>query len=229
MADNRLRETIREEIRRALRNPMDFPAEFKGWLPRIVEQQITLPSTSVSGYRSAAKTVNELGPTIHGQTSLLAVGSSPYEFVPLTYDAEYGKWVSPTVPHAGGGNSGNITQVLPIRLIFGPLSGISNAKALYDAGLRPQLRLWGRPFNDTGGQTTTSVLTVTGFNVGESGTALGTMCSITGATLTLVASAWEVIPFAITKDFVSVEYAGSVTGGSGSVSDFASSLRWVSA
>jgi hypothetical protein len=83
------------------------------------------------------------GSPVAGQPFLLRAGSTPYEFIALTYDATYGKWVS-AVAHAdnmvtANQSTASTTYVAVANgVVMRPF--IPGAKALYDAGLRPQFR-----------------------------------------------------------------------------------------
>jgi hypothetical protein len=84
-----------------------------------------------------------------GRTVQLRVGSSPYTFLTMTYDATYGKWVSntstPLVIGATRGGNGAVSGASTYTNLFG--TGFVNTPILderfYDmwqAGLRPQFK-----------------------------------------------------------------------------------------
>lgn len=89
--------------------------------------------------------------TRRGKQVRLRAGTSPYEIIGLTWDEEYGKWVSGvqtlTQQNAhfdSGGTLGPI-DAADVGGAAGefPFAWIPNFKVLYDASLRPQLRLSG--------------------------------------------------------------------------------------
>ncbi len=70
---------------------------------------------------AVATTVAGLGTGVDGSIGLVRVGSSPFDFVALLYDATYGKWVSaPWFCHSGSVSVSGTTwsDVLPQRVIF---------------------------------------------------------------------------------------------------------------
>ena len=92
-------------------------------------------------------TVALLGQGRDGRAAQLRVGSSPYEFLGLVYDATLAKWVSQpvarvSIPRVAPGN----TSGAYIEVQTQPWGFISDFKALYDAGLRPQFHLMGHGF-----------------------------------------------------------------------------------
>lgn len=73
---------------------------------------------------------------IDGQLYNLRLGTSPYEFVRVIWDATYGKWVSDIVSET----SIQSTLVVPNNASYvnTVTTVIENFKVMYDAGLRPQ-------------------------------------------------------------------------------------------
>lgn len=61
-----------------------------------------IPTSNIVGLTDAtvAASVADLGDGIDGKTGLIRAGTTPFEFIPVTYDATYGKWVGP-VMHSG--------------------------------------------------------------------------------------------------------------------------------
>lgn len=87
-------------------------------------------------------TVSALYPA-HGKAAALRVGSSPYDLIGLVYDSTIGKWVSPVHHLNAVVGSATVTSTTYAEFTGGSsfFSGMSNFKRLYDAGLRPQLKI----------------------------------------------------------------------------------------
>lgn len=136
------REVARDEVYRALSSPIDFPGELKAWIPQYVAiAGIQLPSSDVVGTYTTASTIAGLGAPVHGRPCAIRAGSSPYEFIQVTYDEVYEKWISSNIWHSfmTGLITVNVTSYTDLAATeFGVLY-IPNFKDLYDAGLRPQI------------------------------------------------------------------------------------------
>lgn len=87
------------------------------------------------GRAVVASTVAGLGTPGPGQIGQLRIGASPYDFVSLTYDDTYGKWVSPVFTVAAGGG-GTVTASGVVAV-----GALKNYKAHTDAGLRLMLHM----------------------------------------------------------------------------------------
>lgn len=106
----------------------------------------------VGGQAEVATTIAGLANTPSaGQKAVLRLGSSPYHFVPLTYDSSLSKWVSEE--YQGFTSSGVNPGVTTTSTSAANLSGaevhrgaIPYHKECYDAGLR--LQVWLAVFMD---------------------------------------------------------------------------------
>lgn len=98
-------------------------------------------------YGASATTVAALDPDVDGRQALIRVGSTPYSFLGLVYDATLAKWVSPELwlnpaPSDTDGLLSN-TDVLTITEYNAAHRHYLPYKAFKDAGLSMQLRLIG--------------------------------------------------------------------------------------
>jgi hypothetical protein len=86
-----------EQARRALvagllKRPLDYPDEMRGWLPRFLE---TNPPRLITGPPIAPQVTNIASGVVRpGALTMVRVGSSPFFFELMMYDATYGAWVS---------------------------------------------------------------------------------------------------------------------------------------
>jgi hypothetical protein len=116
-----------------------------------VLQALTSSSVAWGGSVKVATTVAGLGTGVDGEAGLIRGGSSPYDIVPVVYDATYGKWVSQPFALVAQMGSWNTTDGVTVerRIVAGGAGNWDadyahlSAKALTDAGLRLQVRLVG--------------------------------------------------------------------------------------
>lgn len=110
--------------------------------------------TAIGARAASATTVAGLGTGSDGALGVLRVGSSPYDFLNLTYDSTYGKWVSdPWIVGAGGRNTyyNTANTWKSVNNVYQPAGSAGDDgtatdtffpyKAFVDAGLTLQWRL----------------------------------------------------------------------------------------
>lgn len=228
MSDESFEQRVRDVVLATLRDPGVLPQEFKGWIPRWVEPLIELPRSQVVGAYTTGEDVGGLGETVHGRPCTVRAGATPYEFLQMTYDDVYGKWVS-----------GQIWTTLvdgytPYTSWFTNVSGgfmIPNFLDLYDADLRPQVFTAGL-FAPTGGATLHLRATIYDAETGGlGGTTLATPAEISTANNEHKMSGWQDVTFdsAPTKQHAYVYPETKRVGGTGgTISRIAVNLRWVS-
>lgn len=220
---------VREIVLETLRDPGVLPQEFKGWIPRWVEPLIELPRSQVVGAYTTGSDVDGLGEATHGRPCTVRAGSSPYEFVQMTYDDVYGKWVA-----------GQIWTTLAESNIPGTswatitANGylVPNFLDLYDAGLRPQVFAGGQ-FDPVGGATLHLRAAIY-----DTETAAGGLTEIahggeisTAATEMRMSGGWQDVTFdsAPTQQHAYIYPQTKRVGGSGgTIARAAVALRWVS-
>jgi hypothetical protein len=99
-----------------------------------------------SGGVAVASTVGGLGAGSAGAQGFLRLGSAPYEYLAVTYDATLGKWVAPTTTHrlldssTASGLGGTLGTLIEITTI--PVKPLWESWAVKDAaGLKPQIQI----------------------------------------------------------------------------------------
>jgi hypothetical protein len=117
--------------------------------------------------------------TRQGQKLMLRVASSPFEFVELEFDESYDRWVSAPVTiiqqqelFESSVDNQPLTDVPAAQF---PSCWIPNFKSLYDAGLRPQIRIGGRYGPLSIVQTTKMLFAVSLREVNDGDTTLNTL------------------------------------------------------
>jgi hypothetical protein len=202
----------------------------------------------VEAYAKVATTVAGLGTGLDGEIGWLRLGTTPYTFVRLRYDATYGKWV--TEEEQIWTDAGLLNFTIPTssyQLLTGSSGNfflIPNAKLMYDAGLRIQLRLIGSISNGGGAPPggVFAAIALDQFNSGENGAN-----SSTPALTTLLAAAdaisiygvvqqtwndtgWIQPAIAITKDHIRAYWMIRAQSGSNipiTMFGFTARRRWV--
>lgn len=170
---------------------------------------------------------------------------NPYETIGLTYDAVLGKWVSAaqSLAYMGSNATGGpgTTSLTFAELFANGLSGPAIPWRAYDAaGLKPQLRLCGTVFNNTGGTTVTMCPSFDGANYGSAAnaprnhnggdaSAASPATAITGtSTDSMFSTEWGNIPGGYTLyDFFQPGAQQKVSGGAGAMESWTWFLRWV--
>lgn len=157
-------------------------------------------ATPASGGGKTAASVSALntaygGTPPDGAVGLLRMGTTPFDFILLIYDATYGKWVSDSWQLISG-QTGN--QNVTAYATFGNQTTIPwrNYQA---AGLTPQFRITGQVHVNSGTETTTLAVGMAATNVGASGlpTYAGSeFAAVTGGAGTdyIVDSGWAANP-----------------------------------
>jgi hypothetical protein len=183
-----------------------------------------------------ADTVANLGTAIDGLPGLIRVGSSPYSFVPLTYDATLGKWISSEIANVhhitttftdGGVSYGPVATNLVTRHL------IPNAKAIHDAGLRPQVAVFGR-LQNSGANNTFVRASMYEFADGDTGITLVAVgndnCVNNGTTTTYRYSNWATMTMlSLTDPHWELMLETKVSAGTGTFYESGAVMRWVSA
>lgn len=108
---------------------------------------------AAGGGATVATTIAGLGTPADGALGWLRVGTTPYAFVPLTFDATYAKWVSPQWTVGSVGRYSEDQTSAAERGIF----GLADYKAHTDAGLRLMLRLTSEAARPGGAGTSVTV------------------------------------------------------------------------
>jgi hypothetical protein len=205
------------------------------------------PGTGLDGSNFAANfpvvvatTVGGLGPTRAGKIGKLRLGTVPFDYIGLVFDATLGKWVSPAVPAINQQGAETFTAST-----FSAFAGdelprlfVPRLKLLYQAGLRPQV--WtGARLSNSGANTTRVRVTVREFGPGDSALSaavfLGAEVVHTAAAATYKVQPWTTMtldaafPNGPTKDDGSLVAEGNRTAGTGTVESMGVWLRWVSA
>src|SRR3990167_9864573 len=95
----RVRQIIAEEFS----NPILWPEGLRQNLRTAVESVAPqIPLSNVVGTYVVADTVAGLGPLVHGRVGVIRGGATPYDYIKVTADVEYGKWVSDWFPAVVG-------------------------------------------------------------------------------------------------------------------------------
>lgn len=104
----------------------------------------------VTSGATVATTVAGLGATADGKQGLIRTGTTPFDFVAVTYDATYAKWVSAeqVIGTLGVGGSQSVGVGSTQAAVN---SAVHRFKVLTDAGLVPQIRFTGLIGADTTG------------------------------------------------------------------------------
>jgi hypothetical protein len=213
-------ERVKQVVYNTLKDVIALPEELRSWIPYWVEQYgIAVPRSQVIGAYTTADSVSELGEEAHGRICMIRAGASPYDFIQVTYDQNYDKWVSsPTTickqinPGAGETTTSasyvDSTTTTPSTLPWRTFS---------DAGLTMQFRLMSVMLVSSGAQTGTLTIQFTPFaNGGAAGTAVNSAAhEITTQSTTAVIkdSGWQTISGVTVDDILLAEVEKKVTGG----------------
>jgi len=156
-------------------------------------EKVDITIAAASNNITVATTVAGLGAGAGGKVGRLRIGSSPYEFVDLVYDSTYSKWVSAPVRQLVTAASINTASATYVGSASENPLWLPNYKALYDAGLRPQLR-WFGTIRNNGGSLGTGGLRIYDAADGDTadGTNVGTADCVTTTSVsnTLKDSGW---------------------------------------
>lgn len=154
-------------VKRMFSSPLDFPAAFKAWLVSYLEANPpVLPFGQVYGAQSyidtnvsniqahAPEVVTSLPASpIDGKMVMLRVGTAPYVYVAMFWDADTSQWVSEEFPAGGAAAAVAINGFTPV----GGMTGISWAPVSI-GGLTMQLKWAGTLENEGGGTADAHVL-----------------------------------------------------------------------
>lgn len=194
-----------------------------------------ISSTSIIPARTAT-TIVGLGTASDGAIGHIRAGSTPFDFVTLVYDATYAKWVSDAQII---GSIYSVSTSSTTASAWGALSLANNSgpiipwRIMDTAGLKPQIRLFGRLKSDTGGDGATvgAIYQASDLaaDLGGSVTWTGTDITVTGTSSLLRDSGWVDIPGGFTiKDIILIQPTiKAVTGGTATANSAACWLRWV--
>lgn len=180
---------IQAEIAKFLADPTQYPAELKAWIPRWLEvNPAAIQLHDIQGLYSVASTVSGLGAAVHGRMGVIRAGTSPYDYLKVTYDATYGKWVSDPMHIFSWANGGSIiANSVDVNFTGSTYSGnyaVFPYRIWDTAGMKLQLRtfgrLWAAPATDCQVQYFSSNYD---YGVGGGSSAAGpiTITSVTGA------------------------------------------------
>jgi hypothetical protein len=227
-------ERVKQVVYNTLKDVIALPEELRSWIPYWVEQYgIAVPRSQVIGNYTTAESISDAGEAAHGRTVAIRAGSSPYEFIQMTYDGTYGKWVSSQIWSIVEETSGNWTDASwTLAPAFVPIF-IPNFKALYDAGLRPQVFVSSKLRISSGAGTAEvrgRFYEVSDGDTAENAIASTSSVSNTTGTLTYKMSGWTdptfASPPADTHCYLRAER--QVSGGAtANRSDLTLALRWV--
>lgn len=227
MSDESFEQRVRDVVLATLRDPGVLPQEFKGWLPRWVEPLIEVPRSQVVGAYTTAADVAGLGEAVHGRPSTVRAGASPYEYLQMTYDDVYGKWVSGQIWATLAGSGTPITD-------WGDVGGggfvIPNFIDLYDADLRPQV-FTGGSFAPAGGATLHLRAGIYDTETAGTLTEIAHGAEISTSSSEFKMSGWQDVTFdsAPTQQHAYVYPQTKRVGGTGGpISRVSVALRWVS-
>lgn len=216
---------------------------FKRYIRNYIEQQgIDVPRSQVIGAYTTADTVTGLGEAVHGRPCTVRAGSTPYEFVQMTYDDVYGKWVSSenwfssqisATFQVTGAGSDSYTVVAGTNF---PGIILPSFTALYSAGLRPQVFVAANIDLDATPATGFVQAAVYQFNSGDTSLAVvGTGGEIThnSTTATYKASGWSDVTFSPTPSeshaYLRAQAKVSSTSRAADFTELSIAVRWVSA
>ena len=234
LARDMAREIAREEIQRALSSPMDFPQELKNWIPGITSiAGLQIPFSDIVGQYVTSSTVSGLGAGVHGRIGMVQAGASPYDYIMVTYDAAYGKWVGNPFFILGQTTTAFTTSSTTyVECTQTPR--ITFPWRTYDtAGLTLQARHIADLDNNTGGVTTTAVLVFLGVDAGAIPTTAvegGTTIANTGTTEAIRDTGWYAMPAVTLADFLVInENLKCSSGAAIAAMSFSTKMgRWVS-
>lgn len=229
MSEGDFEQRVRDVVLATLRDPGVLPQEFKGWLPRWVEPLIEVPRSQVVGAYTTAADVAGLGEAVHGRPSTVRAGASPYEFLQMTYDDVYGKWVSGQI---WATLAGSVTPIMDWGVASADAGFvIPNFIDLYDADLRPQVFTGFRAYPAGGA----ALHLRAGIYDTETGAAdlteIGSGAEISTSSSEFKMSGWQDVTFdsAPTQQHAYVYPQTKRVGGTGgSISRVSVALRWVS-
>lgn len=195
---------------------------------------------SVVGGATVATAVSALGTGEDGRVAHIRGGSSPYDFLALTYDATYGKWVSPAFVAGSGGRTTAHNTASTWMSVNNTFQGGDDGtatdvffpyKAFVDAGLTLQWRLMcvlisdGVTTVDGGLQITTAAINA---SLGTPSTDAALVTSTSGSGL-VKDSGW-VTAASVTSNtygYITIRYRSSATD-TGTIAGATCWLRWVS-
>lgn len=174
-----------------------------------------------------------------GRKIKLRVGSSPYDFVTLTYNATYAKWVSSTwnvIDTEGESFTSSSVYANSAEFSNSPHALIANYKAFYDAGLRLQMNISGKVNGSAGGVSAFACVTLFEFNDQDTSiTRLGTasehaaMIGVLGTTPKFAYSGFSAATGTPTKSHAYAVLTGMAdSAGSVTASQISVQARWVS-
>ena len=190
-----------------------------------------------------ASTVAGLGTPAAGKAGMLAIGPSPYDYMPVVYDTTYGKWIGPTIQAShkmdpiiglavlqGLSQQVNFPTVYPTQMTY----LMSTPWRIWDtAGMKPQTRIiWNGAMTTLNTANLYVQLHYHGIDVGASPpTAIPIVEHfIVGTTPAHYDSGWLDLPGTPTiKDEVTLGWKSKVTlSGTANLLYVIGMIRWVS-
>lgn len=144
-----IRGIIREEAQKVvtdrLKDPMSLPGEFPTWMGSYLETAgLQVPVSQITGNTLVSDSVTELGGNTNGRLGTVRIGSTPYDFLIMSFDEVRGKWVSPPIqaPGGRGGATNNNTTYQYIDALTANPTGavVVPYQVFHDAGLVYEVR-----------------------------------------------------------------------------------------
>jgi hypothetical protein len=231
VSDLSFEERINQVLDKRLRDQTTLPAEFRSWLPKFIEiQDIRLPISQVSGANLTGESVEDLGGDVHGRVGMVRAGTDPYDFVQLTFDAVYDKWVSPPfVVFATLTGDTTTATTYTTRAELPPIPW----EVLDTAGLKPQFRLTTMLLNGNALYTTTLTLGFCTWTTAGSASSIvdsSWSLEVTGTTVRLRDSAFQDLPVLAADDFLQplMRLRTNNAAGTASFGLYIVTARWVS-
>lgn len=199
-----------------------------------VYQKVTPTNMDLS--TNVATTVAGLGTGASGRQGMLRIGATPFDFIPLTYDATLAKWVSPVFSTTWEQPASGVTTAS--TTYTGATIGrhyIPNHAAIHTAGLRPEAHLTVYVQNTGANTTSFRVATYsydhddTSSSVPEMLTADPTLSSTQAAGIFKATSTFVAFTGTPTQTHSLALVEWKVSAGTGTLVLVGLALRWVSA
>ena len=228
-------ERVNKIVDKRLGDPTRFPSEYRSWLPKWIEtQNIQLPISQVQGLYLTAENATNLGGDVHGRIGMIRGGSSPYDFIQVTFDSIYGKWVSDPSIFCSQIQTVFSTTNTTYTIDDKGTLGISNWLTFDTAGLKPQFRFFA-VIAITGGATATAILAFQSYDAAGTGNGIvedaAFTVTTTGATAALKFTNWTDLPAGVTLDdylVAAAEIKSSSGAQTATIAAFNAWIRWVS-
>jgi hypothetical protein len=213
-------ERVKGVVYDTLKDVLALPEELRSWIPYWVEQYgIAVPRNQIIGAYTTADTVSELGEEAHGRICMIRAGATPYDFIQVTYDQNYGKWVSSPTTICTQINPGAGETTTSATYVDSTTTSPSTLpwQTFSDAGLTMQFRLMAVMLVSSGAQTGALTIQFTPFS---SGGAAGTPVNsaeneiTTQSTSAIIKdSGWQTITGVTVDDILLAEVVKKCSGG----------------